>query len=305
MTKSITITALGCSGPVAAHIVDGFLAIPNVEVKLLARTPEAVHERYNNAKNLTVVKGSMANPEDVATATKAADLAFLITPMGKNNDPTMEVEMARKTLQGCQQGKLKHLVYASVLNPKANTGVGILDAKYDVEQLIQDSKLPFSILRCGSYMEDVFNPRLSLLQKGFFLFPVDKDQRFNYTAQCDIPPFIVEHLLPHGPLNSTLDFIEPNTYTVEQVEQVLTKAAGYRIRTVPRMPFLYLFKLLLPIFRLMEHRLSSVIPLVDYFDQHGYTGDSMALQGSQYKSFSMTSVEGHLSNLLESSNKEN
>mmetsp|Transcript_4515 Transcript_4515/g.9091 ORF Transcript_4515/g.9091 Transcript_4515/m.9091 type:complete len:305 (-) Transcript_4515:58-972(-) len=299
MVARITITALGCSGPVAAHIVTGFLGIEGVHVRLLARNPELVRDTYPN-DNLEVIRGSMANPDAVAKATEGSDLAFLITPMGKNNDPTTEVNVARLAIKGCQQGKLPHLVYASVLNPKAirDTGVGILDAKFEIEQLIRDSGVPFSILRCGSYMEDVFDPRLSLLQKGFFLFPIDKQQRFNYTAQSDIPRLLVDHLAPKAPLNGYLDFIEPNTYTIVQVEQALSEAAGYRIRTLPQMPFFYIFKFFLPLFRWTGHRFSSVIPLMEYFSRHGYTGNPLSMK-NEFEAFSMTSVEEHLSRLFE------
>ncbi len=92
--------------------------------------------------------------------------------MGLKNDPTPKVNVARKAIEGCQQGNLRHLVYASVLEPKANMGVGIMDAKYSIEDLIKESGVPHSILRCGSYMEDIFDVCVSLLQYGIFLFPI-------------------------------------------------------------------------------------------------------------------------------------
>lgn len=31
--------------------------------------------------------------------------------------------------------------------------------------------MPYSILRCGSHTEDVFDPRIEMLNKGILLFP--------------------------------------------------------------------------------------------------------------------------------------
>lgn len=301
--QPLTVAALGCSGPVAAHIVNSFLQQSNVKLRVLARTPEKIQALYPKAE---IVAGSMANPDDVAAVVKDVDMAFLITPMGKNNDTSLEIEVARKTIEGCKQGHVKHLVYASVFDVRSATtgddtkptGVAILDAKLDVEKLIHDSGVPHSILRCGTYMEDAFDPRLSLLKKGLFLFPIDTQREFNYTSQKDIPRFIVEHLSKTAaPLNGPIDFFYPTTYSIAQVEEALSTAAGFTIRTVPKTPFLYMFKTLLPVFRWQSHRFSSVIPLVEYFDQHGYTGDSQRMQ-TEFSDFHLTSLAEHLSVLF-------
>lgn len=305
---NITITALGCTGEVAAHIVEGFLRQPNVKLQLLARNPSYVKQRYQGNTNLHVIPGSMANADDVARAVDGADVAFCITPMGKNNDTAFEIDVARRMIQGCQQGKLKHLVYASVLKypNTTSTGVGILDAKSEIEAIIQASGVPHTILRCGSYLEDVFDPRINLLRKGIFLFPIDKRRSFNYTGQQDIPPFVVQHLAatPDALKKSRiLDFIEPKTYTLHQVEESLSLAAGHKIWTVPRFPYLYLFKGLLPLFRWRKHRFSSVIPLMVYFDQFGYTGDTNQMK-THFPGFTMTSLDKHVSQLLGPSNPQ-
>jgi uncharacterized protein YbjT (DUF2867 family) len=63
-----------------------------------------------------------------------------------------------------RQAGLKHLVYTSCLGVDRMHNVGILDAKHAIEQLIVESGIPYSILHCGTYMEDLFDPRLHLLR---------------------------------------------------------------------------------------------------------------------------------------------
>ena len=293
--NSFRIVALGCSGPVAAPVLNGFLG-EGVSLRILARLPEPVARRYPEAE---VIAGSMSDPVCVARVLADADAAFLMTPMGLRNDPSGEIAIAKQVLEGAKAAGLKHLIYTSVLNADQPSPVGILQAKYEIERLIKNSGVPYTILRCGSYMEDVFDPRLKLLQKGRFLFPIDRHQTFSYTSQADIPRFVVTELLQSGRvLNRPIDFVGPPSYSIVEIEQQLSEAAGFAIKTTPKFPVFYLFYALLPYFRATGHRLSSVIPLMQHFDRNGYFSASGDMQ-RDFPDFSMTSLPDHLRRLFE------
>jgi hypothetical protein len=46
-------------------------------------------------------------------------------------------------------------------------------------------------------------------------------------------------------------------------------------------------------FDVIKHKFSSIIPLLDYFDKNGYTGNPDALKG-EFPDFKMTTIEEHL-----------
>jgi uncharacterized protein YbjT (DUF2867 family) len=297
--KDPLVVALGCSGPIAKPVIQGLLD-EGVRVRILARSPTSVRARFAGAE---VVQGSMSDRSAVSQVLSGADAAFLMTPMGMCNDPSSEVEIAKQTIAGATDAGLKHLVYTSVLHADQPSGVGILQAKYIIEGLIREAGLPHSILRCGSYMEDVFDPRLPLLNRGRFLFPIDPQQRFSYTSQSDIPRFIARELLHRGiTLNRPIDFVSPRHHTIHEVEQLLSAAAGFPVRCTPKMPVFYLFYALLPYFRLRRHRFSSVIPLMQHFDSHGYWSDSSELE-TGFPQFAMTSLGDHLARLFQVSSQ--
>lgn len=292
MNDHFQITAIGCSGPVAGHFVEGLLE-GGAAVRILARSPAGVEQRFSDAE---VIAGSMKNSSDVERAVAGVDAAFLITPMGLNNDPTLEIEAARLALEGMRRGKLKHLIYASCLGVDRQCGVGILDAKYHIERMIRDSGIPHSILRCGTYMEDLFDPRLHLLRKGKFLYPLNKSRRFNFTRQHDVAGFIVQELMTKNRvLNGPIDFVTRETYSIADIEMLLSSVAGFEIRATPRFPVFHLYRALLPLFRIRKHRFSSVIPLLVHFDKNGYTSTIPFPQESQ---FAMTDLERHFRGIL-------
>jgi uncharacterized protein YbjT (DUF2867 family) len=90
MTNCFTVAAIDCSGSVAAHFVQGF-AEEGVHLRILARSPATVQERYPGAE---VIEGSIMNAGDVARAVSGADAVFRVTPMGLNADPASEIEAA-------------------------------------------------------------------------------------------------------------------------------------------------------------------------------------------------------------------
>lgn len=286
--------ALGCTGPIAEIFVEGFVK-QGVSLRLLARDAAAVARRYPKAE---VVSGSMMVADDVAKALQGVDAAFFTTPMGLRNDPTLEIEAARAAIAGAKAAGLKHLIYISVLGADERRGVGILDSKYEIERLLAGSGVPYSVVRCGSYMEDVFDARLELLKKGRFLFPVTKSRRFSYTSQKDVAPFVVNMLLTKKRiLQGHVNLVVPETYSVSEVEQHLSSASGRRVVAAPKFPTFYLFLALKPYFNWKGHRFSSIIPLIEYFDVHGYTATTKTV-GELFPTFRMTGLDEHLKALF-------
>lgn len=296
-SKPHHIAAIGCSGHVSRIFLNGFLE-RGVKVRILARKPDEVRISDPGAE---IVQGSMMNAADVARACQGVDAAFLVTPMGPRNNGSLEVEAAKAVIEGAMISKLPHLIYTSVLRAGAPSEIGIIDAKYRIERLLADSGIPRSVIRCGSYMEDVFDERRELLNKGTFLFPVNKDRRFTYTSQRDVPRFVTEELLlKEQILGRSFNFVAPGVFAVRDVEKLLSQASGFPIKATNKFPTFYLFKALMPYFALTGHRFSSIVPLIAYFDKHGYTDDGPSVSDVAPQ-FQMTDLETHLRSLWPSS----
>ncbi|QII03784.1 NmrA family NAD(P)-binding protein (plasmid) [Rhodococcoides fascians A21d2] len=289
-----TIAAIGCSGHVSEPIVRGLLL--GAKVRLLARNAELLTARYPDA---TIIEGSMMNAEDVARAMEGADAAFLMTPMARRNNSAIEVACARSVITGAQLAQLEHLIYSSAVGAAPRTGVGLLEAKYENEGLIAESGIPHSILRCGGFMQDIFDPRKAAIKAGRFLYPVSRSRRFSYTDQEDIAPFVIQHLLERNEaLNRVVDFVDPETYSISEIEAILSQASGRPVNVVSRFPALFLLHAAQPFFHIKDHRFASIIPLLRFFDRHGCvaTGETV---GTAFPKFEMTGLRHHLELLLQ------
>lgn len=292
-TEKKVIAAIGCSGHIAKIFIDDFLE-QGVHIRLLARDAQKAKLLYPKAE---IIQGSMMNPEDVYAALEGVDAVFLITPMGVRNDKRSEVAAAKPVIAAAQRAKLKHLVYVSVLCADKPSELSLIDAKHDIEVLLAQSGVPWTAIRAGSYMEDVFDIRMHQFKKGKFLFPIIKDRRFTYTCQKDFPRFVVQNL--ENPLGRGFNFVAPGTYSIHEVEVLLKKFSGKKIVAPGKSAFYYTMKALQPVFHLRRHKFSTIIPLVDYFNNYGYT-DPGPTVAEIMPDFKMTTLEEHLGRLFKS-----
>ncbi len=287
--SSLTLAMIGCSGYIGAPYIGEFIKL-GIDVNVLARRPEAVSSKFPEAR---VIKGSMLNKHDVMAAMQYSDAAFLITPIGPRNDKQIELNAAKITIDSAKEIRLPHLVFVSVIIPKYPSGVALLDAKPEIEQMMAKAGIPWTSIRCGTYMEDVIEHRFRHLKKGRYLFPVGKEKKFNFTSQEDVPRFVKMLLTKHKPLNSPVDFIEPNHYTPDQVARLATQALGWKIKASGKYPFYFLLHLAWPILYLRKNRLSTIIPLIRFFNQYGFRGDPGKLVDT-FPEFKLTTLPGYL-----------
>lgn len=289
----LTLSMIGCSGYIGAPYIDEFLKL-GVKVKILARNPQAVSAKFPEAE---VIKGSMFSKADVMSVMQNSDAAFLITPIGPRNNKQIELNAAEATIEAAKEVQLQHLIFVSVLIPKYPSGVALLDAKPEIEQMMADSGIPWSSIRCGTYMEDVIEHRFKNLRKGLYLFPVDKEKKFSLTCQKDVPRFVNLLLQNKEALNAPIDFIESNCYKPDRIAQLASQALGWKIKASGKYPFYFLLHLAWPILYLRNHRLSTIIPLIKFFNKYGYRGDPNKL-ANIYPDLKMTTLSEYLNDFI-------
>lgn len=294
--QNLTLAAIGYNSEVAEVFVRGFLA-EGVKLRLLTRNPEDLARRYPDA---TIISGSMMNPDDVARVMDGVDAAIVQTPGAQRNDPESESRAAIPIAAGAKAAKLRHLIYTSSIAAGSKTGVGRFDGKAQAESHFVASGVPYSFIRCSTYMEDLFDERLDQFRAGKFVFPITKARRFNYTCQKDFAPFVVRELLKKDQiLNRPIDFVDPKVYSLKNVEQLLTEAAGRPVKAVSKFPTYYLMMAARPYFLLKGHPFAWILPLMRHWDRYGNVASGEPVR-SIAPAFPLTSLKSHLAALFHS-----
>jgi uncharacterized protein YbjT (DUF2867 family) len=288
-TATPVIAVLGGTGRFGASFIQVFLD-EGLRVRILARSPQKVAKRFAQAR---VVHGSMLHLPDVTSILRGASAAFLITPVGSNDDVRIELEAARIAIAAAKATRLPHLIYLSLIQPTRPTGVPMLDVKGRIEAMALAAGVPFSSLRTGCYMDTwlTFFPRWMKL--GLYLFPITSGRRFSFTSQRDVARAAVLLIRQTKVLHGVMDIVDPHPYTMQEVVDFYKAASGRRLTPVGRW-LLPVLKLLKPaLFRWLYPTGASRVSLFSYFNDNDWVGDPRRL-ADVLPGLRITSLAAHL-----------
>jgi uncharacterized protein YbjT (DUF2867 family) len=283
------IAVLGGSGRFGGPFIREFLD-QGLTVRVLARSHRKVSRRFPRAQ---VVRGNMMRLADVAHIFQGAAAALLITPMGGNDDPGIELKAARTAATAAAAVRLPHLIHLSLVQPPKPTGVPLLDVKTRIEAEIKSAAIPHSCLRTGCYM-DIWLAFFPVFMKlGFYLVPIAPDRRFSFTAQRDVARAAALLIRRKKVLNGPLDVIDPRARSLREVIDLHTAVTGRRLRPLGRW-LLPVLKALKPtLFRWIFPSGASRVSLFGYLNENDWVGDPQGLS-KLLPEFQATSMEEHI-----------
>ena len=287
--QNITIAVLGGTGRFGAPYIRELLA-QGLAVRILARTPGPVAERFPGAD---VRRGTMMVVDDVRRTLDGMAGGLLITPVGGNDDTAIELQAARVAAAAAQMVRLPHLIYVSLIQHTAPTGVPLLDVKREIEDMIASSGIPWSSLRTGCCMDAwlIFFPLFMKL--GFYLFPIRSQHRFSFTSEPDVARAATLLIRRQQILGGPVDVIDPRARSLREVVAAYEKATGRRLRLIGHW-LLPLLKILRPVvFRWGFPTGASRVRLFSYFDRHDWVGNPDQI-GQAIPDLKPVSMEDHL-----------
>ena len=291
--QSPTIAILGGTGRFGAPFIREFLA-QGVRVRLLARSPESVARRYPRAE---VHRGTMLSYTHLKHALQRVSAAFLITPVGANGDVGIELTAARQAIAAARDVRLPHLIYLSLIQPLPATGVPLLDVKGRIDTLLKESRLPFSSLRTGCYMDTWLSFFPAFMRMGLYLMPVGSRHRFSFTAQRDVARLATRLMRSDRILHHAVDVIDPTAHSIADVVGFYQAAGGKKMIALGRwlLPILTLLRPML--LRWLFPKEASRIDLFNYFNTHDWIGDPHRLT-HLLPGFRVTTMAAYLRNVV-------
>ena len=294
-SKRPTVTVLGGTGHVGMVYIKEFLSA-GFNVRILARSPERMGKSFPEAD---IVRGSMMQDTDVARVLKGADAALLITPIGGNNDSKLELTAARTAVAAAKVTKLPQLIYASQILPEQPTGVAILDAKVEIEKMLAASGVPWSSLCIGCYMDEWLGMAPGLQKLGLLFNPISPNLPLSFTLKEDVARVAIELQRQGRALNGTLDVIEPVARTLAEVAKLISQFRGRKVVASGSYPWSCILGMAQPLFRRFKPIMASKVTLLNYFNRHGYVGNTKQMAEVLPK-YEVTTMETYLKKLYQS-----
>ncbi|TIB81251.1 NmrA family protein [Wallemia mellicola] len=127
--------------------------LKGVPTRAFIRNTHSEAAKNLSADGVELASGDLTNSESIYAAMEDVDGAFLVTTMVPNG-PQDEIVQGKAFIEAAKRRNLKHIVYTSVEGAERQSGVPHFDSKYEVEKMIYESGIPYTIIRPVAFMDN-------------------------------------------------------------------------------------------------------------------------------------------------------
>jgi uncharacterized protein YbjT (DUF2867 family) len=173
------------------------------------------------------------NFEDIDTIEKAAkktDAVYVMTTSFEGG-PEAEVQQGKNVIDGVKKAGVKHIVMSSVASANQSTGIPHFDSKYAVEQHLEESGVPYTIVAPVAFMDNFISPMsLPGLRAGSISNVLPEDRTQQMVAVADIGAFAAAVLQRKDDCLGMRYDIASEEITGPQIAEILTHVTGQDVR---------------------------------------------------------------------------
>ena len=182
MSSAKRIFVTGATGNVGGAAVRHLLQ-QNFYVKALVRDTSVTNLTKHD--NLAIVKGDLNDPSSYEQHLNDIDGVFCNLTYEHGVDK--EIKQGLGIIDVSKRNNVKHFIYCSVIGNDLNTGIPHWESKSRIEDHLKQSGLNFTILRPGSFYENLLRPQVkSRILKGKLVLPTRKDKVQQFISTEDV-----------------------------------------------------------------------------------------------------------------------
>lgn len=161
----------GAAGKTGRALIQALLPFGE-PLRVLVRTNAQAEELRALGIHQSLV-GDLRNPDDMLRAFTEARAVYHIC---SNMNPD-EIQIGKNAISAARETGLKHFVYHSVLHPQVQAMPHHWN-KLQVEAMLFESGLPFTILQPAAYMQNVLGYWSKMLSEGVYAVPYSSSALF-------------------------------------------------------------------------------------------------------------------------------
>ena len=177
MTRRVLV--VGTTGTQGGSVVDALLSAGDHEIRGLTRDPTSDAARRLADRGIEVVAGDLSDPATLAAAFDGVDAVF------HPSFGASEVTFARNVVDAAREAGVAHLVVSTGGDCGDRPGVPHVDAKADVEELVHESGLAYTVIRPHTFYSNLAMQAGALAQ-GRFPYPLAEEARLELVDPADI-----------------------------------------------------------------------------------------------------------------------
>ena len=215
-------------GAVARHLLQG----RGFKVRALTRDPSKPAARALAERGAEVVAGDL---DDRTSLDQALEGAYAVFSVQNFWETGYEREIAQgiRLADAAKASGVQHFIYTSVGSAHRNTGLSHFESKWQIENHIRSTGLPYTIFRPVFFMDNWENPMMAdPILGGTLAFPLSPGTTHQQVAVDDVGAFVALALrLPEKWLGRELD-LAGDERSMTDIAQAFASATGRSVEYV-------------------------------------------------------------------------
>ncbi|MEW6491907.1 MAG: NmrA/HSCARG family protein [Cyanobacteriota bacterium] len=269
------ILLIGVTGGTGGNVVKGFLEQGVTNLRVLTRKIDLNRPSLSklNDAGVELVEANLDDEDSLEAAFAGVSAVYCHATAADSGKPDpQEVERAKRLAQAAKKVNIEHFVYNSAGGAERNSGIGHIEQKYQVEQILKEAGLPTTMLRACLFMEEFWKKytRPSIL-KGSFPFSVQPDKPLHLITTKDmgrVAAYVIKH--PSKYIGQDIE-LAGDVLTPKQMAEKFSQVQGKPVvhKEVPPWIFLLLFR-------------KELFDLIQWYRNKGYQADVKQLREKEF-----------------------
>ena len=184
-----TILVTGATGTQGGAVARELL-VRGYSVRALTRDPSKPAAQSLAGRGAEVVRGDFDDAESLAAAMAGVHGVFAVTDFWEHGKD-VEIAHGRALILAAERSGVEHFVYTSVAGADQDTGLAHFDSKHEIERMLADSGLDYTVVRPVEFMDN-WRYGLEQLRAGRYVNPREPTDRHQWIAASDIGFFVAE-----------------------------------------------------------------------------------------------------------------
>ncbi|MDH4287503.1 MAG: SDR family oxidoreductase [Aquincola sp.] len=188
-----------------------------------------------------IVVGDLTDPPSLSRACKGMQRVFACahSMLGRGAQSSAQVDHVGHSalVVAAREANVEHFVYTSMLGAREDHPIDFVRTKFEIEGVVRDSGMGFTILRPSAFMEHHVHRFIGqmLLDKGFVVLIGPATKPRNFVAVRDVAPFAVVALTEDGLNGRTVEIGGPDNVSNSEIAHMYAvRARKGRIFHLPQ-----------------------------------------------------------------------
>lgn len=265
MAKSKLVLVTGATGKQGGAVVNALLTRGH-QVRALTRNSASPAANRLRQQGVEIAVGDFTDQDSLVRALRGADAVYAMsTPYEQGAEK--ETTQGLTITDAANAAGVSHFVYSSVASANRATGIPHFDGKYAVEEHLQASGVPYTIVAPVFFMENLLQPwMLSSLRQGKLAMALPASRSLQQISVADIGAFVAAVIERSDTVFGRRFDIAGDELTGDEAAATLSKVTGRKVHYEGFPP------------DLLRAQSEDMALMFEWFDRTGYAADIKSLR---------------------------